>query len=286
MFDQSPQDYLDDLHLLNIPALFKPELTQRNRLQKIQTGRQQVQNIQSDLKKVLRSLHRTDKNDSRIPAYHLLESLSGELLTAIADLEKRTKAGQILPQPVYFGSVILGDEESGDWFLGEPEDERLWLDMKQIKDRLERMMAQRAPLHTRLTEIKDQLSVLQVQQKRDLPRYKKLSGSRFLLRQRLIFLTLAVLSIGAGVYIVFSQNDQTGLLAFVPGSLFIILIPVTRRFHKRRIDMLRKQLRERKQTIKTLKQEGQKIKRQYYPIDEMCRDLKIEYDELRQIIRQ
>lgn len=294
-----PQDYLNKLHAAQVPQLYQPSLTLRQRQSMIETARGKLQPVLTSLEKEIKSSEaryankkgKLDKDaqaraDRDNKPYTLLLQLAQELQSAIDKLDAASKAGKLLPEGVDFGSYIFGDEASGEWHLGEEVDMRRWETMVTLRQRMQAIEQERAPLRQRLEALRAQVQQQQkeVEALRDKIRQRTRRG---VLRNRiLIFLLLALLLGGTGAVLVHFQSDARGYAALAAAGLLLLLIPLLVLRQRSAVRKLQGQYQAARQRFDQTRAEGKKTQLRWAPVQEHMAEVETEYKRLRRTFPQ
>jgi hypothetical protein len=158
MFNETlPQDYLNDMHAINIPRLFHPRMKPRDRADSIRKAKKELARLTLELQHHRDNLRAKNKKASSedvtliLAPYNLLQNLLVQLTAEVTGLEDTLAAGKMLPHAFEFGQYIFGVEELGEWFLGDQAQYDEWLEAEQVKQRLNDFKADGQPLLDKLS---------------------------------------------------------------------------------------------------------------------------------------
>jgi len=288
MFNQTaPQDYLNDMHAIGIPKLFHPRLSPRDRANGIQTAKQELGRLKMELqhhRDTLRSKNKSVSNDElkRVLApYNLLQNLLEQLINEVKSLEDKLGAGKMLPQGFEFGRFIFGDEEIGEWFIGDEEHYQDWKEADDVKQRLNGFKREGQPLIQKLSVIhadyETQKAIYESTQKKVDKRAKK----GFILRRLVLLLILTIASGAGGAYVYMEMGNELGLVGFGLAGFFFLLMPLGYMDWRRRNRKLIAKAREAKTQMRRLQREGKEVKKRFRPIEFQIKALTAQYKSLR-----
>lgn len=305
-----PQQFLDELHDADVPGLFDPNLTKRERADAIQAAKRKIARAKARLEEerdLIRNRYavRGSKRDKEIDdsekrlkialaPYMLLFNLTRELEEQIQALENALGAGKLLPEGFHFGDRIFGNAERGEWFLGNRDDEELWAHAERVRQQLEEFMKQREPLVTKQKQIKERTAKTQQLLKEDTRKLKRRSQTSYIGFRLFILLIIAVGLMGFGYYR--AQPFLPGILSgsptllansalwlFIMGAGFALLlsIPYIYARWRRNLHYLEDRIAVWRRDLEELQHDAQIIQRDYIPVNDKCRQLHAEYQELR-----
>jgi len=287
---RSPQHILDDIHAVDVPVLFNPKLSTRQRAERLQRAQTELDGIHIELEGILESIqkaHKRNKNKDehrieRAP-YTKLDELVNELISAVKDLAQRVKANKLLPQGFVFGDAIFGNKEAGEWHIGSFEDAQRWEDMQRMKNRLQDVREESIPLQKRMKELRDELGTRQKDLKTLMTRYKKRNAKGTGRIRTLILGLFALVGMGAGGALIATDPDNIviGGLALAIGIMCLTLIFVLNRRRKSWLSHTRETIQEERKTVQSLKSEGKKLRRHLIPLKQMIEEIELEYKSLR-----
>lgn len=282
-----PQAYLDALHRASVPAAFAPEISPRQREERISGTRRSLQETRGQLQAILKPQKKRGRGSlevaqsKELAPYALLATLADELLAAINDLDEATQKGRILPSGFDFGRVIFGDAQTGEWHLGEAEDAARFQEMRQTHQRLQTLAEERGPLAAEMRALKAQMQ----QRKRDseamMKRYRQRAKPAYM-RTRLMILLLIALVLGIGGAIIALLLEQPlGFAGVGLGIACLLLMLIVWRGHKRGQERLRQSIQHERQEMAELQKEARKLRERYYPLERRLDELRSAYRELR-----
>ena len=288
MFNQTtPQDYVNDMHAIGIPRLFQPKMNPRDRATGIRKAKKELERLKLELqhhRDALRSKNKKASSEElkRILApFNLLQNLNQQLIGEIAELEETLAAGKMLPHGFEFGDYIFGDEETGEWFLGNQTQYDEWIEAEDVKQRMIGFKQDGQPLLDKLSTIQAEFSELKTtyqsaQKKLDRQHRKRYFGLRFLL-----LLVLVIISAGIGAYMYIEMSNNLGIIGFGLAGFFFLLIPFAYFDWKKRNTKLVASVRELKTQLRRLQLEGKEIQKKYRPIEFQIKMLESQYRSLR-----
>jgi len=288
MFNQTaPQDYLNDLHAIGIPKLFHPRMKPRDRANRIQSTKTELNRLRMELqhhRDTLRSRHKSESSEDikRVLApYNLLQNLVEQLTQEVKSLEDKLSAGKMLPQGFEFGQFIFGDEDLGEWFIGDEDHYNDWREADDVKQRLNGFKREGQPLVDKLTVIhadyEEQKSIYESTQKK----VDKRTKTGFILRRLFVLLVLTVASATGGAYVYLELGNQLGLAGFGLAGIFFLLMPLGYMDWRRRNRKFIAQAREAKTQMRRLQMEGKEVKKRFRPIEFQIKALASKYKTLR-----
>lgn len=297
-YNTPPQRFLDEIHTVNVTALYEPGLSTRARREAITAARSRLAQVRQRLVRQqddIRGRHNSgggrrkteptpaEKRD--LAPYLLLTDLITQIEEHISQLEQVLEEKRLLPEPFRFGNRIFGSEEGGEWFLGYTEDEELWQHMQRVRQQLDHFMQQRSPQAGKIKALKARAAVLQSDLKRAANKLSKRRRKRSFAIQLLLTLLLAALLAGAG-FVLFQQGQMAGLAAVGFALLLLLSIPFGWRRWRRQVATLQATVIEKRQALATLKVELDAALKLFRPLNERCRSLQTEYQALRQGFRR
>lgn len=286
--DVPPQRLLDDLHAVAVPNAFAPGLNARARQEAIDDARQRLsavrQRISQQISQIEKRGSRKDRQATTIALqpYQKLATLASELNDALDHLHAALADGRVLPQAFSFGTVIFGHQETGEWHLGDVEEASRWEEMRQVRRKLDAMMAQRQPLMQALQTMKAELDPMRSEAERIQKRLRHITKGRGIIARLLIIALAGMASLITGIY-VFQVAGQSapGAALIGLGAVLLLVPPLLWRRRRRRIAQLRASLHSIVEQLRHKQLEGKRLRQRFLPIDEMCRTLKLDYDALR-----
>lgn len=288
MFNQTtPQDYLNDLHAIRIPALFEPRINARDRATGIRNAKKELGRLKVELqhhRDSLRSKNKKSADDelTRILApYNLLQNLIQQLTAEVSKLEDILASGKLLPHGFEFGEYIFGDEEKGEWFVGNQGDYDEWMEAEQVKLRLDGFHDTGEPLRQRLAKIQNDFADMKAVYQKAQKKLDRQHKRGYIFRRILLLLLFTIGAGGVGGYLYFVENVQLGLIGLGLGMFFFLLIPFAYSDWKKRNTKLVGSVRELKTQLRRLQLEGKDIQKQYRPIEFQIKSLQQEYSRLR-----
>lgn len=139
--DVPPQNWLDELHSLNIPRAWDVQINNTQRQNLIRRGKEQLKSWQISLREQIKKIRNRydasnrDTMEQMLQPYQLLDNLGTDLHSQLGELEQEVKAGKAIPEGFEFGSRIFGDLQTKRWQLGERDDEGRWQDFLKVERR-------------------------------------------------------------------------------------------------------------------------------------------------------
>ncbi len=298
--DRPPQDYLDELHEIDVPRLFDPSLSREQRMNLIQLTRKDLrhwlQGIEALVDKIGERFGAENAAEQRLAQapYELLVTLGHQLDKAIDDLEEKLKKERALPEGFMFGQIIFGDETSGEWHLGSRADAERFQEMLAIQRRLEKLMDEYKPLVHRIKVIQTRRKETTSDVRDWMQEYRQKQSTGYIAGRLVGLLLLTLLFLGAGAFL--SLSDDTliatdsdpilGAALVVAGVAFCIAMIVIYRRRKRRLNELREDIQTGKRRVAQYKREFQEQKRHYFPINQLVTELRHDYRDLRTTFEQ
>jgi len=288
MFNQTvPQDYLNDMHAINIPRIFHPKMKPRDRADGIRKAKQELGRLTLELqhhRDTLRSKNKKTSSEelTRILApYNLLQNLLVQLTSEVVNLEDIVASGKMLPHAFEFGHYIFGVEELGEWFLGDQDQYDEWLEAEEVKQRLNGFKEDGQPLLDKLTKIQREFSELKVTYLAAQKKLDKQHKRGYLVRRLLLLVLLMGLSSAAGAYVYIEMTNSLGLVGLGLAGFFFLLMPFAYFDWKKSNTKLVASVRELKTQMRRLQMEGKEVKNRYRPIEIQVQALQKQYDDLR-----
>jgi len=294
--DIPAQDFLDDLHAINIPGLYDPTLTSEQRRNLLVRGKQRLNEWHRELLDQMKAIEARDSADNGtqetrllLAPYRKLDELARDLNKALLELERIVKAGRVVPEGFRFGTQIFGELERGEWMLGEYEDARLYEDYAAIRRRMEDVAIERQPLIKKIkvaqARIKEQQNDIMALRST----HKRRSGFLDVLVRLLPVLLVVIVALASGWYIYRNpepmmenlSNQAIGGMLLVVGTVGTIAMIVLYRRRKRHLNILSQDIRAGKQRLKQLQQAYKKARMDFYPTDELYKELRTEYEDLK-----
>ena len=228
---QTPQEYLDDMHAIGIPNLFQYQIDARERAAGIRRARQELGRLRSEL-----TVHRdslSSRNDSparddvkRLAApLNLLLLLHEQLVEEVSDLEHSLSNGKPLPYRFEFGRYIFGDEAAGEWYIGSQQQYDDWGKIQQFKARLDALRLQGQPMREQLGSLRGNLEALQEKHQTTTKKIDRRNTRAFVLRRIGMLVVLMAASGTVGVHYFNSYRDFS-LVAFGLAATCGLLIPI------------------------------------------------------------
>lgn len=288
MFNQTtPQDYLNDMHAIGIPRLFRPKLNPRDRATGIQSAKKELGRLQVELqhhRDALRNKHKkapAPEVKNVLAPFNLLQNLIQQLHDEVTGLEDKLASGKMLPHGFEFGQYIFGDEAQGDWFIGDQVQYDEWLEAEDVRQRMLGFRQDGQPLLDRLAKVQTEFGQLKAVYQSEQKKLDKHQKRGYILRRILLLLLLTIMSASAGAYVLIEMGSQLGLIGFGVAGFFFLLIPFAYRDWKRRNAKLVATVREYKTQLRRLQLHGQEIKKKYRPIEFQIKSLDAQYRKLR-----
>ena len=288
MFNQTlPQDYLNDMHAINIPRIFHPKMKPRERSDGIRKAKQELGRLTLELqhhRDTLRSKNKKASSEevTRILApYNLLQNLLVQLTSEVVNLENILGAGKMIPHAFEFGRYIFGVEELGEWFLGNQDQYDEWLEAEEVKHRLNGFKEDGQPILDKLSKIQSEFSALKVTYQAAQKKLDRQHKRGYMLRQFLLLVLLTGLSAAGGAYVYIEMTNTLGLVGIGLAGFFFLLIPFAYFDWKKRNTKLVAIVREQKTQMRRLQMEGKELKNRYRPIELQVQSLEAEYHKLR-----
>jgi hypothetical protein len=300
----TPQAILDDIHAANIPALFMPQMGQKQRLEAIQLAQADLKDAREALLAGINRIEKQHRKDDQKAAkasggYRKVLELTEELIQAVDDLEKRVKSNKVLPQAFGFGRYIVGDEEVGEWHLGDEDTMYRWDDMMRVRLRLQATKKEIAPLEEKLTDIKRQMN----EEKRNLDSllktYHKRSKKRYAFIRLMPVFVLGAILLAIGVYTALNnitldtlittddlpeflaQGYVLHFIAIGIGSIFILSVPLAYLRRQRWLKRTRDDIKQSRVRLREHQQAGKQVNQRYRPLQHSYREILAEYKQLK-----
>ena len=281
----SPQDYLDDMHAIGIPRLFQPQIDARERAAGIRRARQELARLHSELRQhrdsfsLMAEAQSVDDLKRQAAPLNLLLLLHEQLLAEVNDLEHSLSNGKPLPYSFQFGTAIFGDENAGEWHIGDPEHVADWGRIQQFKRRLDALRTQGQPLREQLGSLRNELEQLREKRQKAQDKLAKRRQKRFVLRRIALLLALIV---GSGLvgYHYFDSNRDFSLVAIGLAVISALLIPIViLNWRDPRTRTARQQRRIESQ-MRDLQQESQGYRQRYQPLELQIKALEVHYERM------
>lgn len=292
-----PQQHLDELHDCGVPQLFDPTLSPRARADETASTRRKLARTKQRLQQQIDDLRkhyagRKGKSDAdlekalklRMAPYSLLLKLLLQLEEQVNTLERTLGAGKMLPEPFYFGHLIFGNPDTGEWFLGDEDDRDLWNHTMEVKQQLDDLMKQRDPMVFKQKQIKERLDQIQQRLARDEKKLARRGSRGWILFRLFILLLISIGLIGFGAFRVNEEGGNVvgfGWILVATGGLLFTAIPVLYQGWRWQINNLKEHIKTWKQEIGSLREDVKILQRDYVPLNERCKELHAEFTELR-----
>jgi hypothetical protein len=288
MFNQTtPQDYLNDMHAINLPRIFHPKMKPRDRAVGIRKAKQELGRLKVELqhhRDTLRAKNKKAPSDEvkrNLAPYNLLQNLLVQLTGEVEDLEEKLAAGKMLPQGFEFGRYIFGVEEIGEWFLGGQDQYDEWLEAEEVKQRLNSFKKDGQPHRDKLAQIHDEFAQLKTAYQSAQKKLDKRHKRGYILRRMALLFVLMIVSGGVGAYVYVEMANPLGLGGFGLASFFFLLMPFGYMDWKKRNTKLIAFVREQKTQMRRLQLEGKETQKRYRPIEYQIKALESQYQSLR-----
>lgn len=295
-YDDTPaQNFLDDLHAIDVPKLFDPDLTKEQRVNLIKLKKGQLSEWQAGLTAQLREIHgRYDADQATeqrlaLAPYKTLDNLGKELTKAIKRLEDAVKRGRMLPQGFGFGTLIFGEPEWGEWHLGEREEADAFEEMVSIKTRMDMVDEEYMPMVKSLKLSQGRIKEL----KRDLAgwmrEYKQRKRPLYIGGRIFVRFGFAIAFVVMG-WLLFSAeaadgaaftNRVVGGALLVLGVTLLMMSVVLLRRNRRQVAELEEDIKNGRRRLKQLQQEFKGLRVDYYPTNQLRQELAHDYKALR-----
>lgn len=282
---QTPQDYLDDMHAIGIPSLFQHHIDARERAAGIRRARQELGRLRSEL-----TLHRdslgtrnyalaSDEIKRQAAPLNLLLLLHEQLVEEVSDLEHSLSNGKPLPYRFEFGRYIFGDEEAGEWYIGSRQQYDDWGKIQQFKARLDALRLQGQPMREQLGSLRGNLEALREKQQTTKQKIDRRNTRAFVLRRIGMLVVLMAASAAVGVHYVDAYRDF-GLVAFGLTATCALLIPIVIANWKDPRTRLNSRRRALESEIRDLQYEGMQYRQRYQPLDLQIKALEVHYNRM------
>jgi hypothetical protein len=129
----TPQQLLDLIHAVNMPAIFDPTLSKKDRAAAIKLAKQQLKHIKQQLRHAQgeikkrwdgRKVGQAEMERKQLKPYDMINSLLVQSESFIMQLETAITFDNAIPifDATGLGTVIVGDEELDVWAITTPED--------------------------------------------------------------------------------------------------------------------------------------------------------------------
>ncbi len=282
---QSPQDYLDDLHAIGVTSLFQPHLTTRDRAAGIRRVRQELGRMRTEL-----TLHRdafsengsgmsADEAKRRAAPLNLLLLLHEQLVEEVGDLERSLSSGKPLPYRFEFGRFIFGDVETGEWFVGGQEQYDDWLHIQQFKRRLDALRQKGQPAREQLIGLRGELEALTAEHDKTQAKIESRQKRAFVVRRLGMLVILIAASGTVGLYYWNTQRDFS-LVALGLTAVCALLIPIVIANWKNPRTRTARRQRKLEAQILELRQEGAQHRQSYQPLELQIKALEVHYNRM------
>lgn len=293
--DRPPQEWLDQLHEIDIPELYDPGHSKTQRLNLIEYKGKKLrywyEGVDALVDKIgdrYDSDHQAEMELAQAP-YKLLRQLGKQLLTAVNDLEQRTKKDKVVPEGFMFGDYIFGDEDSGDWHLGSGRDADRYDNMLAVKRRLAQLMQEYKPMVQEMKVTRARAGELKSKVSEWMSEYQSKKTTGYIATRLVGLLVLTAAALGSGFFLVTERlvlgdaaNAETlGGALLVLGVAGAIGMIVIYRRRQQRLNELQQDIREGRQRLQQFSQQMQKQRRDFYPTNQLVQELRGEYKELK-----
>lgn len=293
MFNETqPQDYLNDMHAIGIPKLFHPRMNPRDRASGIRNAKQELNRLKLELqhhRDTIRSKSKSLPSDEvkRILApFNLLQNLIQQLTEEVTGLEDKLSKGKMLPHTFEFGAYIFGDEELGEWFIGDEEHYADWQEADDVKQRLNGFKREGKPHLDKLTQIHGEYESRKTDYHKAQAKLDRLHKKSYIIVRIFLLLVLTIGSAAGGAYLYLElSNELLGLIGFGLAGFFFLVIPFGYRDWRKRNRKLISHIREQKTQMRRLQMEGKEVKKRYRPIEFQIKALTSQYQRLRSNLR-
>jgi hypothetical protein len=298
--DRPPQEYLDELHDIDVPRLYDPALSREQRLNLIQLTRKRLRQWRNGVEALVEKIgerygaENADEQRLAQAPYQLLATLGKQLDEAIDELETIVKKGRVVPEGFVFGDRIFGNPESGEWHLGTRADAERFDEMLSVHRRLSQLMEEYKPLVQKMKVIQQRIKEMKNDLRNWMQEYQQKQSTGYIATRLAGLLILALLLLAAGAFfftseqiVVATETDRVlGVLLIVAGVVFTIAAIVIYRRRSRRLNELREDIQAGKQRLRQYKKDFQEQKRHYFPINQLVTDLRADYRDLRATFEQ
>jgi hypothetical protein len=298
--DRPPQEYLDELHEIDVPRLFDPSLSREQRMNLIQLTRKDLrhwlQGVEALVDKIGERYGAESVAEQRLAQapYELLVTLGHQLDDAIDNLEETLKKGRALPEGFMFGQTIFGNAASGEWHLGSRADAERFQEMLAIKRRLDKLMEEYKPLVQKMKVIQARRKEAASDVRDWMQEYRQKQPTGYIAGRLAGLLLLSVVFLGAGAFLSLSDaaviaadtDAILGAALVVAGVAFSVAMVVLYRRRNRRLNELREDIQTGKRRVAQYKRDLQEQKRHYFPINQLVTELREEYRDLRSTFEQ
>lgn len=293
--DTPPQAWLDELHTFDIPRLWHVQLNQTQRSNLLKRAKTQLTAWRKRLHEQLKHIQaRYDKSAHQeaqqyLAPYRLLDSLGTDLNKQLRDLEQRMKARKAIPQGFAFGTRIFGDFATRRWQLGEQDDELRWDDYMAVERRYQHLEREYKTQAQQLKNLSQQVTEAQSDLDTIAARYRRRSGCLHIGLQLAVVLAAVTISAGFAVMVmttpdpIITRMDNTAiaalLLVLALAGLITALVLYRRR--QRHLIALETEIASLQTTIRQLKHEGARHKKQLLPTQQTVKEVQRDYQQLK-----
>jgi hypothetical protein len=298
--DRPPQEYLDELHEIDVPKLYDPALSKEQRMNLIQLTRKRLRHwregVEARVETIGERYGSDNAEEQRLAQapYQLLVTLGKQLDTAIDELESMVKKGRIIPEGFVFGDRIFGDAESGEWHLGTRADSERFDELLAVQRRLSQLMEEYRPLIQKMKVIQQRTNEMKNDVRDRMQEYRQKKSAGYIATRLVGLLLLTVLLLAGGAFlslsdqvVVDAETDRVlGALLVVSGVVFTITMIVIYRRRRQRLNELREDIQAGKQRLRQYKKDFQEQKRHYFPINKLVTELREDYRDLRATFAQ
>lgn len=284
--DTKPQVFLDEYHKASVPRIFVPQLSQQQRNNLINLSRKKVtetrMRVQQQIKEIQSRYdeHEQDAAKRRTSPYRILDDLGKQLLEEIDAVEQVAREGRRLPKGFDFGHAIFGEVETGEWYLGELEDAERFKQLLNKRSRLTQLKADRAPLQKQIKKVNG----LMDRKRRELDEvtemYQKLKPGKVLAVRLLGVFSVALLCAALAAVAFLTDRVLLGAAAGGLVIVFLLVAIIVYQRRRKRLDMLRQAIQLGRTELKKLRKEQLRLRNTYIPLDDLCKQLAVEIQEL------
>ncbi len=281
----TPQEYLDDMHAIGIPILFRSHIDTRERAAGIRRARQELGRLHTELTQHRDNLGQSNGSLSpeevrRVSApLNLLLLLHEQLLGEVSDLEHSLSNGKPLPYSFQFGQHIFGDDGASEWFIGSHEQFEEWGRIQQFKRRLDAMRVQGQPMREQLGTIRTELEALREKREKTQTKIDRRNTRVFVLRRLGMLVVLMAASGTVGIHY-FNTYRDFSLVAFGLAAGCLLLIPIVIANWKDPRTRLNSRRRKLESEMRDLQTEGNQYHQRYQPLELQIKALEVHYNRM------
>lgn len=294
--DVPPRQWLDELHSFDIPRAWDIELSNDQRANLAKRAQTNLNGwrtgLREQMKRIERRMGKTDPEgmEKVLAAYQKLDGLGSDLNDQVLDLANRIKAGRAIPEGFEFGTRIFGDMASKRWLFGEQDDEERWRDFLAVERRYLSINKEYKSQSRAYDNAKQRYKECQADIKTLDAEYKKRTGFMQLgLRLLIVFIAVMFALVLGGVALLIELPLDGPISSQVFGGIMLVISVVgaiiaftLARRRRKAILQLEQDIADMHLTIENVKEEVRKQKQYLLPTRETLKEVKQDYEILKE----